>query len=142
MSDSRTPRERLDALLAGLEDGVLRPDQAGQRLADEGVAAEDVRAMRSAIESLIHARAGGPERRQEPLRGDGDGASGAKARVAQVMERLGRWVGVVQDEGAGGAAPEVRMAFSGEPSEKAGKTARKATRRQPGGSDGAGHKDR
>ena len=139
MSDSKTPRERLDALLAGLEDEVLRSHLTGQRLADEGATTEDVGAMRSAIESLIHARTGDPERRLEPLRGAG--APGAKARVAQAMERLGRWAGVSQGEGTGGAAPRVRMAFSGEPSEKAGKTARKATRRQPGGSDGAEHKD-
>ena len=139
MSDSKTPRERLDALLAGLEDEVLRSHPAGQRLADEGVTTEDAGAMRSAIESLIHARTGDPERRLEPLRGAG--APGAKAKVAQAMERLGRWAGAVQGGGAGGAAPEARMAFSGEPSKKLGKTARKATRRQRGGSDRGGHKD-
>ena len=139
MSDSKTPRERLDALLAGLEDEVLRSHRTGQLLADEGVATEDVGAMRSAIESLIHARTGNPERRLEPLRGAG--APGAKAKVAQAMERLGRWAGAVHGGGAGGAAPEARMAFSGEPSEKLGKTARKATRRRRGGSDRDGHKD-
>ena len=139
MSDRRTPRERLDALLAGLEDEVLRAQRTGQRLADEGVATEDVGAMRSAIESLIHARTDDPEPRPEPLRGAD--APGAKARVTQAMQRLGRWAGAVQGGGAGGAVPEARMAFSGEPSEEIGKTARKATRRPRGGSDRGGHKD-
>ena len=139
MSDSRTSRERLDALLAGLEDEVLRSHRTGQRLADEGVAREDVGAMRSAIESLIHARTGDPERRPEPLRGAV--APGAKARVVQAMQRLGRWAGAVQGGDVGGEMPEARMTFSGEPSEEIGKTARKATRRQRGGSDRGGQKD-
>ena len=139
MSGSRTPRERLDALLAGLEDEVLRSDQTGQRLVDEGVATENVETMRSSIESLIHARAGGPERRQESLRGDG--AKGAKAKVAHTLERLGRWAGVAQGGGATSAAPRVRMAFSGERSKKVGKTARNTTRHQRGGSDGTGDDD-
>ena len=141
MSNNRIPRERLDALLAGLEDEVLRPDQTGQRLADEGVATENVGVMRSSIESLIHARTDGPERRQESLRGDSDGAKGTKTKVARAMERLGRWAGVAQSGGATSAAPQVRMAFSGEPSEKVGKTARNAARRQRGGSDGTRDED-
>ena len=96
MSDRRTPRERLDALLAGLEDEVLRAQRTGQRLADEGVATEDVGAMRSAIESLIHARTDDPEPRPEPLRGAD--APGAKARVTQAMQRLGRWAGRCREE--------------------------------------------
>ena len=125
MTDSRTSRERLDALLAGLEDEVLRSDRTGGRLADEGGGAEDVGAMRSAIESLIR-----------PHVGD---APGAKAKVTQAMARLGRWAWVVQDGGPLAAAPRVRMAFSGKA--KVGKTARKPTRRRRGESVGAEHKD-
>lgn len=139
MSDSKTPRERLDALLAGLEDEVLGPHPAGQHLADEGVTTEEAGAMRSAIESLITARTGASGRQQEPLRGAG--AIGTKAKVAQVMERLGRWAGEARSGRVGTAAREVRMAFSGEPSEKVGKTARKATRHQRGESDPGGHKE-
>ena len=139
MSNSRTPKERLNALLAGLEDEVLRSDQAGQRLADEGVATENVGAVRSSIESLIHTRAGGPEQRQESLRGDG--TKGAKAKVAQAMERLGRWAGVAQGSGTTSVAPQVRMAFSGERPAKVRKTARNATRHQRGRSDGTKDED-
>ena len=141
MSDSRTPRERLDSLLTGLEDEVLRSDQTGQPLADEGVSTENVAAMRSNIESLIHARAGDPGRRRESLRGEGAGAKGAKAKVAQTMERLRRWAGMAQGGRATTAAPRVRMAFAGKRSEKVGKTARNATRHHRGGSDGPGDED-
>ena len=128
MSDSRTPRERLDALLTGLEDEVLRSDQTGQGLADEGIATETAGAMRSGIESLILARAGGTEPRPGSLRGDG--SREVKAKAAQAMERLGRWTGMGRDGHATSAPLRVRMAFSGERSEKVGQTERNATRRR------------
>ena len=139
MTDSRTSRERLDALLAGLEDEILRSDRTGRRLAEEGGGAEDVGAMRSGIESLIQARRNGSPRQAVLLSSAGEGAPGAKAMVTQAMARLGRWAGVVQGARVGGGTPRVRMAFSGKPTEEGGKTARKARRRRGGGSDGAKH---
>ncbi len=139
MSDSRTPRERLDALLAGLEDEVLRADWARQHLAEESVATENVGDMRASIESLIHARTGAAQRQREPLHDAGDGTKGAKAKVTHAMERVRRWAGVEQDGRVASAEPRVRMAFSGEPSEEVGQTARNATRRQRGKPDAAGN---
>ena len=52
-------------LLAGLEDEVLRSGQIGGCVSDEDVAAEGVKAMRCAIESLVNARAGGAASRRE-----------------------------------------------------------------------------
>ena len=134
MTDSRTPRERLDTLIAGLEEEVLRSDRTGRRLADEGGSAEDVAAMRSDIESLIEARGG-----SEPLRPADAGASGPSSKVAQAMQRLGRWSGVVQGRGLSAATPQVRMAFSGKA--KVRRSARKLTRGGRGGSVGAGQED-
>ncbi len=122
-----------DALLAALEDEVLQSDRIGQQLTDESAGTEDVRAMRAGMESMIRARTYDPKQRPELRRGAGGRAPGAKAAAAQAMQRLGRWAGVTQGECA---VPEVRMAFSGESSETAGKTVHKATRRQPDKSNG------
>ena len=73
--------------------------------------------------------------------GSGEDTGGARAKVTQAMGRLGRWAGVMQGGDRSGALPQVRMAFSGKPSEELGKTARKATRRRDAGGDSAGHKD-
>ena len=130
MTHSRTPRERLDALLAGIEDEVLRPGRTGPDILDQGGAVEDVGTMRSSIEALIEVRMG-----------SGEDTGGARAKVTQAMERLGRWTGVVQGGNRSGALPQARMAFSGDPSEELGKTARKGTRRRDAGSDSTGRKD-
>ena len=71
MSGARWPRERLDALLSGLEDEVLRSEQTGAAPADEGVAVEDAGPLRSAIESLIRANSDGGESTQRGLAANG-----------------------------------------------------------------------
>ena len=136
MTDRGSPKERLDALLAGLEDEVLRSSRTGQDLAEEGGCAEDAAAMRSGIEAVIQTRMNDGRRGSEPVHAAA-GTSG-RSKVAQAMQRLRRWTGEVQGRGLH-AAPQVRMAFSGK--SKVGKTARKPTRRGRGGSAGAGQKD-
>ena len=136
MSDSRTPSARLDALLTGLEEQVIQSNQTGQRLADVGIATEDVGVMRSNIELLIQERAIDARQRLEPLRDDGDDVSEAAASVTQAMEQLGRWAGIVPSGTASGVAGGVRMAFMGHSSDKVGKTARNTKRRQQGEPDG------
>ena len=142
MTDHKGPREQLDTLLAGIEDEVLRLHQTGQRLADEGEATGDVGTMRSNIESLIYARAGDPEQRQASLRGAGVSAKGTRAKVMQAMQQLGHWSGLVQDAGASGAPPRVRMAFSGKPLEGVGKTTQDTVRHRQGKLDDSGDENR
>ena len=72
-----------------------------------------------------------------PARNDAVGIEGAKSRVTQAMDRLRRWTGVT----SGSAAPRVRLAFSGERSEKAGKSARESAPPRAAGPDG-GDEDR
>ncbi len=137
MSSNRNSGERLDALLTALEDEVLRSDQGGQQLADESVSADDVGAMRASIESMVYARTYDTEWRPESLR-DADGrVSGPKTKVAQAMQRLGRWV-AAQGKGA---MPEVRMAFSGEQRERLGEVARKSTQCESDRSNDSKRKD-
>ncbi len=117
--------ERLDALLTGLEDEVLQSGQTGQHLVDEGIATETTRAMRASIESLILAREGDFEPRLGAPRSDH--SEGVKAKVALVIERLGRWAILGQDGQTTSMARRVRMAFSGERPQKT-RTEREATR--------------
>ena len=114
MSESRTPVERLDSLLAGLEDEVLTSE------ADKDVSAEQLATMRSEIEALIAASVGRAEERE---RGRDAGAPTVEARVkvTRAMERLGRWAGKGALGREPGASPRVRMAFSGGRPEKGGK---------------------
>ena len=99
MSNNGTPAERLDALLGGLEEEVLR---------SEGAGTTSVEAMRFSMEALIETELRASERRVgSPQKVD------AKGKVATAMERLGRWAGMVQGA-ARSARPRVRMAFSGE----------------------------
>ena len=69
MSDVRKEQQRLDALLTGLEDEVLRSDEAG---------AADVQARRASIESLIEAR----------------GAATGRGRLPAAARLLKRYVGL------------------------------------------------
>ena len=100
MNDTRNAQERLDALLTGLEDEVIR---------GEGDVGTDVEAMRAEMAALIEAHAGdGRQRGALPKAGD------VKARVASAMELLGRRAGISEVGSRRPAAPRVRMAFSGE----------------------------
>lgn len=141
MSNDRTHRERLDALLAGLEDEVLRSEEE-RTISEAGIEATDVGATRSAIESLIRARLGGRERRQQPSREAAADRQGAKDKVGRAMERLGKWAGVTQAGTAVGAAPRVRMAFFGGGSPKRGKSETSAEKPRGDGRDGGGDVDR
>ena len=99
MNKERTARERLDSLLAGLEDEVLQRDDTS---------ATDITVVRSLVESAIETCMGARTGHNEP-----PGRAEAKGMVARTVERLGRWAGT--GEGlVRSAAPRVRMAFSGE----------------------------
>ena len=111
MNESRTPAERLDSLLAGLEDEVLTSE------ADKDVSAEQLTTMRSEIEALIGAGVGPAEERQLG-RGAGAPTVGTRAKVARAMERLGSWAGISAPGPGPGTSPRVRMAFSGDRPEK------------------------
>ena len=115
MSESRTPVERLDSLLAGLEDEVLTSE------ADKDVSAEQLATMRSEIEALIGASVGRAEER-ELRRGASAPTVGTRAKVTRAMERLGSWAGIGAPGRGPGASPRVRMAFSGDRPEKGRKT--------------------
>ena len=116
MSESRTSVERLDSLLAGLEDEVLTSE------AEKNVSAERLATMRSEIEALIGASVDRAEERQ-PGRGPGAPTVGTRAKVAaRAMERLGSWAGASAPGGGPGASQRVRMAFSGDRPEKGRKS--------------------
>ena len=106
MNDTRNARERLDALLSGLEEEVIRGEER---------VSGDVGAMRSRMEALIeaHAFAAG---QAEPSPKAGD----VKGKVASAVELLGRWAGIGQGGARRPAMPRVRMAFSGEREEPEG----------------------
>ena len=141
MSENRMHRERLDALLAGLEDEVIRSEE-GRAFSGETMATTRVGATRSAIESLIRGQLGVSQGRQELLLEQEAGGKGAKAKLARAMERLGRWVGVTQTEDVVRAPPQVRMAFSGGRSRKRRKTEPSAEKQRRHGKDGGGEVDR
>ena len=142
MSDMKTHRERLDALLTGLEDEVLRSGGRAQALLEEGEATMNVEPTRSAIESLIGAQLGGPEGRHKSLLDDWTGTKGAKGMVARTVERLGNWANVRHAGGIVQASPRVRMAFSGEQSQKRGKVVRGAEKQRGQGKDSGGDVNR
>ena len=98
MTDSRNAYERLDALLTGLEDEVMR---------GEGVLATDVKAMRVGLEELImkHARSG---IRPNAART----AEGIKSKRVIAKELMGRLAGIGQRAVRSSPLPRVRMAFS------------------------------
>ena len=101
MSDTRNARERLEALLTGLEDEVMR---------GEGCVDTDVTGMRAEMEALIGKHLGATGRAEAAASGAGD----ARGKVADAVERLGRWAGAGQSAMRAALGPRVRMAFSGE----------------------------
>ncbi|MCY3820600.1 MAG: hypothetical protein OXH52_14765 [Gammaproteobacteria bacterium] len=119
MSESRTPVGRLDLLLAGLEDEVLRSEP------EKDVSPERLTMMRSEIETQIRANMDRVEE-QEPGRGTGVPSARAWAMMIRAKERLGSWTG---------ASPRVRMAFSGSRPKKAEKIKRSDANRGDGEPD-------
>ena len=116
MNESKTPVERLDSLLAGLEDEVLTSE------ADKDVSAEQLATMRSEIASPNREQFVGPTESQELGRDAGAPTVGTRAKVARAMERLGSWAGISAPGRGPGALPRVRMAFSGDRPEKGRKS--------------------
>lgn len=100
MSDTRNARERLEALLTGLEDEVMR---------GEGCVDTDVAGMRAEMEALIGKHLGATGRAEAAA----SGAADARGKVAGAVERLGRWAGAGQSAMRAALGPRVRMAFSG-----------------------------
>ena len=99
MNDIRNAHERLDALLTGLEEEVMR---------GEGVLATDVKAMRTDLEGLIVRHAG------RGVRDDAaPTAGGVKDKRAIAKELMGRLAEIGQRAVRSNALPRVRMAFSG-----------------------------
>ena len=141
MSGNRTHRERLDALLAGLEDEVIRSEE-GWALSEETMATTHVGATRSAIESVIRGQLGASDERQELVREKQERGKGAKSKLARAMERLSRWVGVTQTEDVVRVPPQVRMAFSGRRSQKRRKTEPSVEKQHGHGKDRGGEEDR
>ena len=115
MSKSRTPVERLDSLLAGLEEEVLTSE------AEKDVSAQRLATMRSETEALIRASVDRAEER-DLRQSSGTPTVGARATVARAMERLGGWAGASVPGGRPGASPRVRMAFSGDRPDKGRKS--------------------
>ena len=105
MNDTRNARERLDALLNGLEDEVI---------GGEGDVTSDVAAMRAQMEALIEAHADGGRAERSSKSRD------VKGKVASAMGLLTRWAGIGQGGARRTAMPRVRMAFSGEREEAEG----------------------
>lgn len=99
MSNDRTARERLDALLSELEEEILETVD---------IVSTDVAAMRSLVESAVDNRMdAGKGRDASPGR-----MTLAKGKVESTVERLDRWTGLGQ-RAVRLSAPRVRMAFSG-----------------------------
>ena len=96
MKDKRNARERLDALLTGLEDEVMR---------GEGCVDTDVEAMRAEIEALIEMHVGATRATSH--------AGDVKGKVTNAVELLGRWAVMGQNGLRSVLVPRVRMAFSG-----------------------------
>ena len=118
MSDTRNARERLDALLTGLEDEVMR---------GEGCVDTDVAAMRAEIEAVIGRHLGATG----PADAVASGAEDARGKVAGAVERLGRWADAGHGAVRAALGPRVRMAFSGA-------KPRRDERKNRGGGDSGG----
>lgn len=117
MNDRRDARERLERLLTGLEDEVVR---------GEGCVDTDVAAMRAEIESLIKKHVSGPA--AATIR-----AGDVKGKLTSAVERLGNWAGMGQRSERVALVPRLRMAFSGTKSDRDGEAGREV---------GAGSRDR
>ena len=135
MSNDRTARERLDALLTELEE---------ETLAKEDIVSTDVAATRSLIESAIE-----KHMRAETTRSVAPGRlTAAKGKVASSMERLGRLTGIGQGgiTAVGATTPDSflrdeRQVATGASARRAPESRREGTERR-GGLDGWDGSDR
>lgn len=100
MNETRSAHERLDALLIGLEDEVMR---------GEGGVTIDPKAMRVEIEALIDKHMGVAGAEHAAMRK----AVNVKGKVVSVVGLLGRWGRIGQGGVRSSLGPRVRMAFSG-----------------------------
>ena len=124
MNETRKPHERLDALLTGLEEEVLRRKDASTT---------DIGAMRSSMELLI---VGIMDPKEESPRAVVD----VKGKLAGAVERLGRWANMVQGYSRADI-PRVKMAFSGKqerPVRRSGRRGARTGRSSKGNTDGQG----
>ena len=110
MSTTSKPGDRLEALLTGLEDEVLRMDDRPALSPDEDGATMDIDGLRLSMESAIASAMDVTERQRDSSHHARKGPTG---KVARALEFLGRWGGVRQDESRPTGVPQVRMAFSG-----------------------------
>ena len=126
MSTTSNPRDRLEALLTGLEDEVLRMDDRAALSPDEDGSTTDAGELRLSMESAIASAIGDAGRPRESLHQIRKEPIG---KVAKAMKLLGSWGGVKQGDGRPGGAPRVRMAFSGDQEPADAETADRRTRR-------------
>ena len=126
MSTTSEPRDRLEALLAGLEDEVLRMDDGAALSPDEEGATTDIGELRLSMESVIATAMDVTEHQPESLHHAGKGRIGI---VAAPLELLRRWVGTKRRNSKPSGVPQVRMAYSGEREPADGEAANSRSRR-------------
>lgn len=97
MNDTKDARERLEALLSGLE---------GEVMCGDGCVDTDVVGMRAEIEALIQKHVGATKAGATQV---GD----VKGKVSGAVERLGKWTRMGQKGDRAALVPRLRMAFSG-----------------------------
>ena len=132
MSTTSKPRDRLEALLTGLEDEVLQMDDRAALSPDEGGATMDIDGLRLSMESAIASAMDVTERRRESLH---HARKGPKGKVARALELLERWGGAKQDKSRPTGVPQVRMAFSGKREPADGEAANRRSLRRRRGSE-------
>ena len=132
MSTTSKPRDRLEALLTGLEDEVLQMDDRAALTPDEDGATMDIGELRLSMESAIASAMDVTERRRESSH---HARKGPKGKVARALELLERWGGAKQDKSRPTGVPQVRMAFSGKREPADGEAANRRSLRRRRGSE-------
>ena len=132
MSTTSKPQDRLEALLTGLEDEVIRMDDRAALSPDEDGATTDIGELRLSMESVIASAMDVTERQRESSQHTRKGQEG---RVGRALEFLGRWGGVKKRESRPTGVPQVRMAFSGKQEPTGEQAANRRSRRRHRGSE-------
>ena len=132
MSTTSKPRDRLGALLTGLEDEVLRMDDRAALTPDEEGATVEVGELRLSMGSVIDSAMGVTERQPDSSH---RAKKGPTSKVARALELLERWGGVKQGESRPTGVPRVRMAFSGKREPAGGEADNRRSRRLRRGSE-------
>ena len=127
MSTTSKPQDRLEALLTGLEDDVLRLDDRAALSPDEDGATTDIGELRLSMESAIASAMDVTERQRVSSH---HARKGPKGKVARALELLERWGGVKRGEKRSTGVPQVRMAFSGKREPTGEETANRRPRRR------------